>query len=82
MKILEKIDRSITTNLLHNLIIQIDILSFPYALLMLRALTIFYVTFSLKQHEENLVVEIYCGKLDTVLQLKRGVEFEAKKLSK
>ena len=82
MKFLKIIDGGVTTNLLHNLIIQIDTSSWTCALLMLRALTIFNVTSSLKQNEESLAAETYCDELGKLLLLTRGVDFEAKKLLK
>ena len=80
MRLLKMIDKGLTTDLLHNLIIQIDIWSCPCALLILRALTIFRMTLSLKENEESLVVETYFIELGTVLLLIRGVHFEVKKL--
>ena len=44
-------------------------------LLMLRALTAFNITSSLKHNEESLAVETYYGELGTVLLLTRGVDF-------
>ena len=57
MQLLKIIDRGLTTDLLHNLIIQIEMSSCPYALLMLRALIILNMASSLKQNEESLAVE-------------------------
>ena len=74
------IDKGLTTDLLHNLIILIDISSCPCTLLMLRALIIFNMTSSLKENEESLAAETYCSELDNILLLIRGVHFEAKKL--
>ena len=51
------IDKGLTTDLLHNLIILIDISSCPCALLMLRALIIFNMTSSLKENKESLAAE-------------------------
>ena len=79
MKLLKIIDRDLKTGLLHNLIIQIDISSFPCALSVLRALTIFDITSSLKQNEEGVAVDTYCGELGTVLLLTRGLGVEAEK---
>ena len=53
MKFLIIINRDLTTNL----IIRIDILSCPCAVLMLRALTIFNITSLLKQNVKDLTVE-------------------------
>ena len=61
--------QGLNNRLMHDLIIRIDISSCPCTLLKLRALTIFNITSSLKQNEENLAVETYCGKLGTVLLL-------------
>ena len=72
----------LTTDLLDNLIIQIDISSCPCALLMLRALIIVNMTSSLKENEESLAVETYSSELGTVLLSIRGVHFEGKKLLK
>ena len=79
MQFLKMIDKGLTTDLLHNLIIQIDISSIPCALLMLRTLINFNMTSSLK---ENVVVETYCIELGTILLLIRGVHLEANKLLK
>ena len=79
MQFLKMIDKGLTTDLLHNLIIQIDISSIPCALLMLRTLINFNMTSSLK---ENVAVETYCIELGTVLLLIRGVHLEANKLLK
>ena len=68
MKIMAK---GLTTDLLHNLTIRIGIPSGSFALLMLKALTTFDITSSLKQNEECLSVKTYCGKLSTVLWLMR-----------
>ena len=77
------IDKGLTTDLLHNLIIWIDISSCPCALLMLRALMIFNMTSLLVENEESLAVERCCSELGTVvLLIKGGVHFEAKKLLK
>ena len=53
------VGKGLTTDLLHNLIIQCDLLSCPWALLMLRSLVISNMTSSLKQNEASLVVETY-----------------------
>ena len=45
--------------LLHNLIIQIDISSWPCTLLMLRALIIFSISALLKQINKSLAAEAY-----------------------
>ena len=82
MQFLKMIGKSLTTDLLHNLIIRIDISSCPCALLMLRALIIFNLTSSFKENEETLAVEAYCSELGTVLLLIRREHFEAKRLSK
>ena len=82
IQFLKMIDKGLTTDLLHNLIILIDISSCPCALLMLRALIIFNMTSSLKENEESLAAETYCSELGNVLLLIRGVHFEAKKLLK
>ena len=68
------IDRGLTMDLLHNLIIRIDKSSFPCTLLMLRSLINLKATSSLKENDENLVVEIYCSELGTVILLTRGVQ--------
>ena len=52
------IDRGLTIDLLNNLMIQIDMLSCPCALLMLRALIIFNITSLLKQNEKILAVKV------------------------
>ena len=80
MQLLKMIDKGLTTDLLHNLIILIDISSCSCALLMLRALIIFNMTASLKGNKESLTLETYCSELGEVLLLVRGVHFEAKKL--
>ena len=67
------IDMDFRTDLLLNLIIQINISLCP---------SIFNVFSSLIQNEESLIVEPYCGELGKVLLLTRGVDFEAKKLLK
>ena len=82
MQFLKMIDKGLTTDLIHNLIILIDISSCPCTLLILRALIIFNMTSSLKESEENLAAETYCSELGNVLLLIRGVHFEAKKLLK
>ena len=82
IQFLKMIDKGLTTDLLHNLIILIDISSCPCALLILRALIIFNMTSSLKENEESVVAETYCSELDNTLLLIRGVHFEAKKLLK
>ena len=79
-QLLKMIDKGLTTDLLHNLIILIDISSCPCTLLMLRALIIFIMTSSLKENEESLAAETYCSELGNILLLIRGVHFEAKKL--
>ena len=76
------VGKGLTTDLLDNLIIQCDLLSCPWALLMLRSLVISNMTSSLKQNEASLVVETYCSELGTVLLLIRGAHFEARKLLK
>ena len=63
-----KMDKSLTRNLLHNLIIRNDVSSCPYALLMLNPFIIFNMTFSSKENEESLVVETYCSELVTINQ--------------
>ena len=63
-----KMDKSLTRNLLHNLIIRNDVSSCPYALLMLSPFIIFNMTFSSKENEESLVVETYCSELGTINQ--------------
>ena len=80
MQLLKIIDRGLTTDLKHNLIIRIEMSSCPCALLMLRALIISNMTSSLTQNEESLAVEAYFSELGMVLLLIRGVYFEAKKL--
>ena len=80
MQLLKIIDRGLTTDLKHNLIIRIEMSSCPCALLMLRALIISNMTSSLTQNEESLAVETYFSELGMVLLLIRGVYFEAKKL--
>ena len=82
MTFLRTIDMRLTKDLLHNLIVRIDISSCPCAFLMVRSLTIFSITSSLKQNEESLAVETYCRELGTVLLFKRGVDFEAKETVK
>ena len=52
------IDRGLTTDLLNNLMIRIDMSSCPCALLMLRALIIFNITSLLKQNEKILAVKV------------------------
>ena len=69
LQFLKMIDKGLTTDLLHKLIIRIDISLCPCALLMLRALVIFNMTSSLKENEERLAVETYCIELGTVLLL-------------
>ena len=54
----------------------------PCALLVLRSLIIFDINSSLKQNQESLAVETYCGQLGVALLLTRGVDFDAKKLLK
>ena len=76
------VGKGLTTDLLHNLIIQHDLLLCPWALLMLRSLVIFTMTSSLKENEESLAVQTYCSELATVQLLIRGAHFEAKKLLK
>ena len=51
MKFFRIISRNLTGDLLHNLIIQTDILSCPSALLVLRVVIIFNITPSLKPKE-------------------------------
>ena len=82
MQFLKMKGKSLTTDLLYNLITLIDISSCPCALLMLRALIIFNMTSSLKENEESMVAETDCSELDNTLLLIRGVHFEAKKLLK
>ena len=62
MQFLKMIDKGLTTDLLHILIIQIDISSYPCVLLI-----IYDMISSLKENEENLAVETYCSELVTVL---------------
>ena len=57
IQLLKIIDRSLTTDLPHNLNIRIEMSLCPCALLMLRALIIFNMTSSLTQNEESLSVE-------------------------
>ena len=57
IQLLKIIDRGLTIDLLHNLIIQIEMSSCPCALLMLRALIMFNMTSSLTQNEESLAGE-------------------------
>ena len=71
-----------STDLLHHLVIQIKMPSSSCALLMLRAITIFNMTSSLKQNEESLAVEKEFSELGMVLLLIKRVHFEAKKLLK
>ena len=71
-----------STDLLHHLVIQIKMPSYSCALLMLRAITIFNMTSSLKQNEESLAVEKEFSELGMVLLLIKRVHFEAKKLLK
>ena len=61
IQLLQIIDRglSLTTDLSHNLIIQIEMSSCPCILLMLRTLIMFNMTSSLTHNEENLVVKTY-----------------------
>ena len=77
MQLLKMIGKGLTTDLLHNLIILIDISSCSCALLMLRALIIFNMTASLKENKESLTLETY-SELGEVLLLVMGVHFEAK----
>ena len=58
------IDRGLTTDLMHNLIIRLDKSSCTCRLLKLIALTVFNITSSLKKNEESLTVETYCGELE------------------
>ena len=81
IQLLKIIDRGLKIDLPHNLIIPIEISSCPCALLMLRALIIFNMTFS-TQNEESLADETKFSELGMVLLLIRGVHFEAKKLLK
>ena len=81
IQLLKIIDRGLTIDLPHNFIIPIEISSCPCALLMLRALIIFNMTFS-TQNEESLADETKFSELGMVLLLIRGVHFEAKKLLK
>ena len=67
------IDKGLTTDLLHNLIILIDISSRPCALLRLRAFIIFNMTSSLKENEESPAAETYCTELGNILLLIREV---------
>ena len=80
-EVLENHRQGLNDSLLHNLIIRIDISWCSCALLMLSALSIFSITYSLKQNEESLGVEPYCCELGTVQLVTRKVVFEAKKLS-
>ena len=57
IQLLKIIDRGLTIDLLHNLIIRIEMSSCPCALLMLRALIMFNMTSSLTQNEESLAGE-------------------------
>ena len=57
IQLLKIIDRGLAIDLPHNLIIQIEMLSCPCALLMLRALIMFNMTSSLTQNEESLADE-------------------------
>ena len=57
MQLLKIIGRILTTDLPHNLIIQIEMSSCPCALLMLRALIISNMTSSLTKNEESLAVQ-------------------------
>ena len=82
MLYLKMTEKCLTTDLLHNLIIWIDIASCLFALLMLRVLTMFDMISSLKENDESQTVGTYCNELDTVLLLIRGAYFEAKKLLK
>ena len=74
VQFLKMIGRGLTIDLLHNLIIRIDISSCSCALLMLRALIIFKMTSSLKENEESLALGTYCSELGTVLLLRRGAQ--------
>ena len=47
-----------------------------FVLLMLRTLTIFNITSSLKQNKESLAIETCCGELGPTLLLARGLDFE------
>ena len=57
IQLLKIIERGLTIDLPHNLIIQIEMSSCPCALLMLRALIIFNMISSLTQNEESLADE-------------------------
>ena len=57
IQLLKIIERGLTIDLPHNLIIRIEMSSCPCALLMLRALTMFNMTSSLTQNEESLADE-------------------------
>ena len=57
IQLLKIIDRGLAIDLLHNLIIRIEMLSCPCALLMLRALIMFNMTSLLTQNEESLADE-------------------------
>ena len=81
IQLLKIIDRGLTIDLPHNLIIPTEISSCPCALLMLRALIIFNMTFS-TQNEESLADETKFSEFGMVLLLIRGVHFEARKLLK
>ena len=70
-KFLKIVDKGYTIDLQPNLIIRVDISSCPCALFVLRALKIVNITFSLKQNEQSLAIEIYCGELGTVMLLTR-----------
>ena len=72
MKFLKIKNRISTTDLLYNLIMQIDPSSCLCALLMLRVLTIFNITSSVKQNEQNQTVETHYGQSGTVRLLTRG----------
>ena len=73
MQFLKMKGKSLTTDLLYNLITLIDISSCPCALLMLRALIIFTMTYSFKENEESLAAETYCSELGDAILLIRGV---------
>ena len=81
IQLLKIIDRGSTTDLLHNLIIRIEMSSCPCALLMLRALIISNMTSSLTLNEESLAEETEFSELGMVLLIRR-VHVEAKKLLK
>ena len=82
IQLLKILARGLTIDLLHNLIIRIEMSSCPCALLMLGALIMFNMASSLTQNEESLADETKFSELGMVLILIRGIHFEAKKLLK